>query len=54
MLHVLVGSNDDDFDAMVDAARKGGAVLGWVVPKAAAERWEQEAQSQYRQTEIAL
>ena len=26
--------NEDDFDALVDAARKGGAVFGWVVPKA--------------------
>jgi hypothetical protein len=36
MLHVLVGSNEDDYDAVVDAARKRGAVLGWVVPKTAA------------------
>jgi hypothetical protein len=36
MLHVLVGSNDEDFDAVVDAARDGKRVVGWVVPKKAA------------------
>lgn len=33
-LHVLVGSNDD-YDAVVDAAKTGGTVHGWVVPKTA-------------------
>jgi hypothetical protein len=36
MMHILVGSNDDDFDAVVDAAKRGGAVRDWVVPKTAA------------------
>ncbi|NLX95228.1 MAG: hypothetical protein GXY83_03535 [Rhodopirellula sp.] len=36
MLNVLVGSNDDDFHTLVDAARDGKNVVGWVVPKKAA------------------
>jgi hypothetical protein len=36
MLHVLVGSNDDDFNTLVDAARDGKTAVGWVVPKKAA------------------
>ena len=36
MLHVLVGSNDDDFNTLVDVARDGKRAVGWVVPKKAA------------------
>ena len=35
MVHVLVGSNDDDFAAIVEAGQAGGSVNGWVVPKTA-------------------
>jgi hypothetical protein len=33
MLHVLVGSNDDDFDLVMEAVQKRQPVKGWVVPK---------------------
>lgn len=33
MVHVLVGSNDDDYEALIAAGSDGASVSDWVVPK---------------------